>query len=73
MASNKDESGENNKDESGENKGVVYRYVGRGAYVMGVPTRDLTEEELQALDVLDRKTAKLLYKRVEVTNGSNKS
>lgn len=44
---------------------VIYRYVGRGAYVMGVPKRDLTEEEWNALDVLDRKTAKLLYKKVE--------
>lgn len=46
---------------------VIYRYVGRGAYVMGVPKRDLTEEEWNALDALDRKTAKLLYKRVEKT------
>lgn len=67
-----------NKGESGESK-VIYRYVGRGAYVMGVPTRDLTEEEWKALDAADRRTAKLLYKRaevaerVEVKRGSNKS
>lgn len=61
------------KDERGESKTVIYRYVGRGAYVMGVPTRDLTEEEWKGLDALDRKTAKLLYKRVEVKDGGNES
>lgn len=58
-----------------------YEYVGEGAYVPGVPARDLTEEEWKALSADQRRAAKGLYRRLavkeavveEVEDASNES
>lgn len=42
---------------------VVYKYIGSGLYVPGVPARDLTEEEAERYGV----TEGVVYERVEAS------
>ena len=42
---------------------MTYKYTGAGAYVLGIPARDLTEEEWAALTDEQRARAADLYKQ----------
>ena len=44
-----DKTPHENKESKTEAPAVTYRYIGEGAYLHGVPTRDLTKEDLDAL------------------------
>lgn len=49
---------------------AIYKYVGKEKYVMGVPRRDLTEDEWEALTPLEKRVAKGLYKKVTPARGA---
>jgi hypothetical protein len=42
----------------------MYKYIGEGAYWPGVPMRDLTDEEWEALSGDAKRHAKTLYQKV---------
>lgn len=46
---------------------VIYRYVGDGSWLPGVPARDLTSEEIAALEaeIIEAIEACGLYEKVE--------
>lgn len=46
---------------------MSHKYVGKGQYIPGVPARDLTAEEWQAIPALWRALAEKLYRKARAT------
>lgn len=49
-----------------------YKYIGKGHYIEGVPARDLTEEEYEAIPEKFKGLAEKLYKAEEPKSKSGK-
>ena len=43
---------------------IIYRYIGRGEWLPGIPTRDLTAADLAGVDI-ERLEASGLYLKIE--------
>lgn len=50
----------------------MWRYIGNGGYVLGVPARDLTEHEWLSLTREQRAAAKGLYRKDSRTSKAKK-